>query len=73
MSGLELALSEAYPQQKIKVETELDVIIVHFNGEKIRFKLPYPNPIQKIMYPDVDFAKEYTALIISEIENTFKT
>jgi hypothetical protein len=69
MENLEMSLVGLFPQHKIKVETELDRIVVNVDDKKIKFKLPQVDLFHKVMFPDVDFNMEYTQLIVDEIKN----
>lgn len=70
MESLEMLLVGLFPQNTIKVDVENDgKIVINVDDIKIKFKLPYPDPLHKIMYPDVDFSMEYTQLIVDEIKN----
>jgi hypothetical protein len=69
MENLEMLLVGLFPQHKIKVETELDKIVINVDDKKIKFKLPYPDSFHKVMFPDVDFSMEYTQLMVNEIKN----
>ena len=69
MENLEMLLVGLFPQHKIKVETELDKIVINVDDKKIKFKLPEVDSFHKIMYPDVDFSMEYNQLIVDVIKN----
>jgi hypothetical protein len=69
MENLEMLLVGLFPQHKIKVETELDKIVISVDDKKIKFKLPEVDSFHKVMYPDVDFSMEYAQLIVDEIKN----
>jgi hypothetical protein len=69
MENLEMLLVGLFPQHKIKVETELDKIVINVDDKKIKFKLPYPDSFDKVMFPGVDFSMEYTQLMVDEIKN----
>ena len=69
MENLEMLLVGLFPQHKIKVETELDWIVVNVDDKKIKIKLPQVDSFHKVMFPDVDFSMEYTQLIVDEIKN----
>jgi len=69
MENLEMLLVGLFPQHKIKVETELDKIVINVDDKKIKFKLPEVDSFHKVMFPDVDFSMEYTQLMVDEIKN----
>lgn len=73
-NNLEMLLVGLFPQNKIKVDTELHdkvglCIAVNVDDKKIKFKIPEIDPINKIMFPDIDWAMEYSHLIVQEIRN----
>ena len=69
MENLEMLLVGLFPQHKIKIETELDKIVINVDDKKIKFKLPEVDSFHKVMFPDVDFSMEYTQLMVDEIKN----
>lgn len=73
MEDLEMLLVGLFPQNEIKVKVLSDSkIYINVDGNKIKIKLPYQELLYKVMYPDVDFSKEYTHLIVDEIKKTIK-
>jgi hypothetical protein len=73
MESLEMLLVGLFPQHKIKVETELDKIVINVDDKKIKFKLPYPDSFYKVMFPDFDFSLECTQLMVDAIKNPNQT
>ena len=70
MESLEMLLVGLFPQSTIKIDVENDgKIVVNVDDKKIKVKLPEIDPINKMMFPDIDWAMEYRHLIADEIKN----
>ena len=69
MESLEMLLVGLFPQHKIKVETELDKIVINVDDKKIKFKLPDPDTFDEVMFPDFDFSLVCRQLMVDAIKN----
>lgn len=73
-NNLELLLVGLFPENKIKVDTELHdkvglCITVNVDDKKLKFKLPEIDPITSMMFSDIDWAMEFNQVIVQEIRN----
>ena len=73
-NNLEMLLVGLFPQNKIKVDTEIHskfgmCIDVNVDDKKIKFKIPEIDPIERMMFSVEDWAMEYSHLIVQEIRN----
>jgi hypothetical protein len=73
-NNLEMLLVGLFPENKIKVDTEIHdkvglCIAVNVDDKKIKFKLPEIDPINKIMFPNTDWSMEFNQVIVDEIRN----
>ena len=70
MESLEMLLVGLFPQNTIKIDVENDgKIVVNVDDTKIKVKLPEIDPINKMMFPDIDWTMEFRHLIADEIKN----
>ena len=73
-TNLEMLLVGLFPENKIKVDTELNdkaglCIAVNVDDKKLKFKLPEIDPIDRMMFSDIDWAMEFNQVIVQEIRN----
>lgn len=73
-TNLEMLLVGLFPENKIKVDTEIHdkvglCIAVNVDDKKIKFKLPEIDPIDRMMFSDVDWPMEFNQVIVNEIRN----
>ena len=71
-NNLEMLLVGLFPENKIKVDTEIHskfgmCIDVSVDDKKIKFKIPELDPIDRIMFPVEDWAMQYNQVIVNEI------
>lgn len=73
-NNLEMLLVGLFPENKIKVDTEIHskfgmCIDVSVDDKKIKFKIPEIDPIDRMMFSVEDWAMQYNQVIVNEIRN----
>ncbi len=73
-NNLEMLLVGLFPENKIKVDVALDskvglCIDVNVDDKKMKFKLPEIDPMDRMMFSDVDWPMEFIRVIVQEIRN----